>query len=134
LTALAWPEVQESQSRLKPSQSRGFQAKPGRNSTSPQLTLSHKRCLQRHHAKTGAAVTSSQPPPNFSHHPYPSPKSAHHRAKPLLVLSQNMCKPLPLDAQNPGVSRGFHQEILESYEETVENGYSQYEWSIVDIF
>ena len=33
LTALAWPGIWESQSHLRPSQSRGFQAKPGRNST-----------------------------------------------------------------------------------------------------
>jgi hypothetical protein len=31
--ALAWPVVLESQSHLRPGQSRGFQAKPGRNTT-----------------------------------------------------------------------------------------------------
>jgi hypothetical protein len=33
LMALTWPEVQESQSHLRPSQSCGFQAEPGQNST-----------------------------------------------------------------------------------------------------
>jgi hypothetical protein len=33
LMALAWPEDFESQSRPKPGQSHGFQAKPGRNNT-----------------------------------------------------------------------------------------------------
>ena len=31
LTALAWPDISESPSRQKPGQSRGFEAKPGRN-------------------------------------------------------------------------------------------------------
>jgi hypothetical protein len=35
LTALAWPGDFKSQSHLKPGQSRGFQAKPGRNNTNP---------------------------------------------------------------------------------------------------
>jgi hypothetical protein len=37
LTALAWPEDCESLSRRKPGQSRGFQAKPGRNITSQEV-------------------------------------------------------------------------------------------------
>jgi hypothetical protein len=48
LTALAWLADYESPSRLKPGQSRGFQAKPGRNITSCQLEREEPEVLMSH--------------------------------------------------------------------------------------